>query len=90
MSQNDLRYWAAACQTDFPTPGEKVVVSPIDVAALRDARARRQGHHKLGHLRTEAYPVYKGSIFEPGVVPHSYDRNVERIERAKAALDSDS
>ena len=26
---------------------------------LRAERARRTGHHMLGHLRTEAYPVYR-------------------------------
>ena len=40
-------------------PGEKVVVGPIDIDALRAERARRTGHHMLGHLRTEAYPVYR-------------------------------
>ena len=38
-----------------PGPGEKIVVGPIDVAALRYERARRRGHDLLSHLRTEAY-----------------------------------
>src|SRR6267143_157276 len=38
-----------------PGPGEKIVVAPVDVAALRAERDRRSGHHMLGHLRTEAY-----------------------------------
>ena len=46
---------------------EKIVVAPVDVAALRAERERRQGHHMLGHLRTEAYanlrrPIYPGSL----------------------------
>lgn len=38
-----------------PGPGEKVVVAPIDIPALRAARERRRGHDMLGHLRTGAY-----------------------------------
>ena len=41
-----------------PGPGEKIVVGPIDIAALRHERETRRGHHMLAHLRTEAYPVY--------------------------------
>jgi len=36
-----------------PGPGEKIVVAPIDLAALRAARERRSGHQMLAHLRTE-------------------------------------
>jgi predicted amidohydrolase len=50
-----------------PGPGEKIVVAPIDLAALRAERERRLGHHLLAHLRTEAYgeyqkPIYPGSL----------------------------
>jgi predicted amidohydrolase len=38
-----------------PGPGEKIVVGPIDLGALRAERARRRGHHFLNHLRTTAY-----------------------------------
>ena len=41
-----------------PGPGERIVVAPIDITALRHERATRRGHHMLAHLRTEAYPVY--------------------------------
>ncbi len=37
-----------------PGPGEKIVVAPIDLAALRAERGRRGGHHFIDHLRTEA------------------------------------
>ena len=48
-----------------PGPGEKIVVAPIDLGAVRAERDRRAGHHMLAHLRTEAYrharrPVYPG------------------------------
>ncbi len=46
-----------------PGPGEKIVVGPIDVAALRAERQRRRGHHMLAHLRMEAYPAYRRSIY---------------------------
>ena len=36
-----------------PGPGEKIVVAPIDLAALRQERERRAGHRFLNHLRTE-------------------------------------
>jgi len=35
----------------------------IDISALRHQRATRKGHAMLGHLRTEAYPVYRSSRF---------------------------
>lgn len=50
-----------------PGPAEKIVVGPIDLAALRAERERRRGHHLLAHLRTEAYPAYRQSIYPPGV-----------------------
>ena len=37
-----------------PGPGEKIVVGPIDLAALRFERERRAGHHFHQHLRTQA------------------------------------
>src|SRR2546426_9829414 len=50
-----------------PGPGEKIVVAPVDIDALRAERERRSGHHMLGHLRTEAYragrrPIYRGGL----------------------------
>ncbi len=46
--------------------GERIVVGPVDVGALREERQRRTAHNLLGHLRTESYtgygkPIYKGS-----------------------------
>lgn len=43
-----------------PGPVEKVVVAPIDIAALRHARATRKGHAFLDHLRPSAYPPWPG------------------------------
>jgi formamidase len=49
-----------------PGPGERIVVAPIDLSALRHERATRRGHHMLAHLRTEAYPVYRSHVYPPG------------------------
>lgn len=38
-----------------PGPGERIVVAPIDLAALRYERGRRRGHQLLSHLRSDAY-----------------------------------
>jgi len=38
-----------------PGPGEKIVVGPIDLAALRAERERRTGHQMLAHRRVESY-----------------------------------
>jgi formamidase len=70
-----------------PGPGERIVVAPIDITALRHERATRRGHDMLAHLRTEAYPVYSRHQYPPLVntsaAEPSYERNVELIEEAK-------
>ncbi len=69
-----------------PGPGERVVVAPIDITALRHERATRTGHHMLAHLRTEAYPVYAQHQYPPAPVTagdRSYERNLELIAEAK-------
>jgi predicted amidohydrolase len=38
-----------------PGPGEKVVVAPIEIGALRVERNRRIGHDMRAHLRAEMY-----------------------------------
>ncbi|RMH43373.1 MAG: nitrilase [Gammaproteobacteria bacterium] len=35
--------------------GERIVVGPIHLAALRAERARREGHDTMGHLRSHAF-----------------------------------
>jgi predicted amidohydrolase len=68
-----------------PGPGERIVVAPVDVTALRHERANRIGHNMLAHLRTEAYPVYQKHIYPPGYDAQnlSYERNCEFIEEVK-------
>jgi predicted amidohydrolase len=71
-----------------PGPGERIVVAPIDITALRHERSIRRGHDMLSHLRTEAYPVYRTSKYLPALGPGtagalSYEHNLENIDRAK-------
>ena len=66
-------------------PGERIVVAPIDISALRHERGVRRGHHTLAHLRTSAYPVYRERIYPPRVRDEelSYESNNELIDEAK-------
>ncbi|MDQ3130247.1 MAG: nitrilase [Acidobacteriota bacterium] len=70
--------------------GEKIVVAPIDISALRHERSIRKGHHLLAHLRTEAYPAYHKHIYPPRIdganEDLSYERNNELIEKSKMEL----
>ena len=72
-----------------PGPGERIVVAPIDITALRHERETRRGHQMLAHLRTEAYPVYATPRYPPAprtadrAAQLSYERNIELIEAAK-------
>ncbi|HEY1404240.1 MAG TPA: nitrilase-related carbon-nitrogen hydrolase [Pyrinomonadaceae bacterium] len=76
-----------------PGPGERIVVAPVDISALRHERAARRGHHMLAHLRTEAYPVYSAHVYPPPRAHEagaslSYETNNELIEEAKRGLDA--
>jgi len=69
-----------------PGPGERIVVGPVDVGALRHERESRSGHHMLAHLRTSAYPVYGQGAYPPEATAPgdlSYERNMELIGAAK-------
>jgi predicted amidohydrolase len=63
-----------------PGPVEKIVVGPIDLLAVREARQRRAGHQLLGHLRTEAYPLYRQPIYARGK-GHGEDTNRKNAQR---------
>jgi predicted amidohydrolase len=74
-----------------PGPGERIVVAPVDISALRHERATRRGHHMPAHLRTEAYPVYKTHQYPSTLIDDqsetiSYERNIRLIEEAKRSL----
>ncbi|HZT80974.1 MAG TPA: nitrilase-related carbon-nitrogen hydrolase, partial [Gemmataceae bacterium] len=68
-----------------PGPGEKIVVGPIDLAALRAERERRRGHHMLGHLRMEAYRGYGRPVYPGGLADGASRLSVAGNERAIAA-----
>jgi formamidase len=74
-----------------PGPGERIVVAPVDISALRHERATRRGHHMLSHLRTEAYPVYQKHFYPPemqeiGNKMLTYEGNNELIDEAKRQI----
>jgi predicted amidohydrolase len=69
-----------------PGPGERIVVAPIDITALRHERETRRAHSMLAHLRTEAYPVYARHQYPPMTETRaalSYERNNQLIDEAK-------
>jgi formamidase len=72
-----------------PGPGERIVVAPIDITALRHERDTRRAHSMLAHLRTEAYPLYAKHQYPPPCDPRavpSYERNNRLIDDAKQRL----
>ena len=72
-----------------PGPGERIVIAPIDITALRHERHTRAGHHMLAHLRTEAYDVYRRHAYPPTrrQTGLSYEENLRLIEAAKEELE---
>ena len=71
-----------------PGPGEKIVVGPVDVGAVRAERARRIGHHMLAHRRVEAYrhamtPAYPQAS---AAGPITIAANEHKTREAKARL----
>ena len=72
-----------------PGPHEKIVVGPVDLAALRAERQRRRGHAMPAHLRTEAYPAYRQSIYPPGGARDgapTVEKNEAATRRGREAL----
>src|SRR5262249_21903189 len=85
----DYDGWLIA-QAD-PGPGEKIVVGPVDIHALRVERERRRGHHLLAHLRMEAYAGYRRSLYPGSLTDGSTALTIEgndrAIAKAKACLE---
>ncbi len=67
-----------------PGPGSKIVVAPVDLAALRYERERRSGHHMLAHLRQEAYAGYAQPMYPRGQA----DAGPITVESNQAATDT--
>lgn len=68
-----------------PGPGEKIVVAPVDVGALRHERAVRRGHQNLAHLRTGCYPVYRQELYPGGRGEDRQKLSIEGNDEAIAA-----
>ncbi len=70
-----------------PGDGEKIVVGPVDISALRHERRQRQAHQTLPHLRSEAHPMYRSRFYPGGTFAaaqdFTYEENEVRIEQAK-------
>ncbi len=69
-----------------PGPGEKIVVAPVDVDALRHERATRRGHQTLAHLRSECYPMYRQGFYPAGRGADVERLSVEGSDAATAAV----
>ncbi len=73
-----------------PGPGERIVVAPIDLEALRLERSRRRGHDMPSHLRTELYRGYENPIYPRASStknwPVTIEGNNRNIASAKAKL----
>ena len=65
-------------------PGEKVVVAPIDMAALRHERERRIGHDMRAHLRAGMYPYLQAERLPPADThPVTMEAIKDRIGQGK-------
>ncbi len=74
-----------------PGEGEKVVVAPINIDALRAERKRRVGHDMLAHLRTEVHPYMQQQHMPPADShPLTGETIRKRIQTAKDRLDDPS
>ncbi|MEZ6196277.1 MAG: nitrilase-related carbon-nitrogen hydrolase [Planctomycetota bacterium] len=70
-----------------PGPGERIVVAPVALDVLRRERERRVGHAMLTHLRSEAYPAARKTVFPPAASPA--DLEVSRLEAKIRAIRRD-
>jgi len=71
-----------------PGPGEKIVVAPIHIDALRSERKRRKGHDMLSQLRSEAYPyLSKGYFRRAQRHPITSESVQDRIQEAKKRVE---
>lgn len=73
-------------------PGEKIVVAPIDLAALRHERQRRLGHDPRGNFRPRLYryPSTIPGLAVPGEHPLTVESIRQRIDQARRGADGES
>ncbi len=69
-------------------PGERIVVGPVDLAALRAERERRAGHHMPSHLRTELYGEYSKPVFPRAASTQNWPISIEGNKDAIAGAKS--
>lgn len=63
--------------------GEKVVVAPIDITAIRSEKKRRQGHDTIAHYRQQAYSYHHDvKLISKSTIPTIETLN-KRIKHAK-------
>ncbi len=63
--------------------GEKVVVAPIDITAIRAEKKRRKGHDTIAHFRNNAYGYSNQTKFGIDSTVPSIEQLNQRIEHAK-------
>jgi len=66
-----------------PGPGEKIVVAPINIQALRDEKARRLGHDTITHSRSGLYTYLSSESLEPAKGDITIESLKKRILYAK-------
>lgn len=66
-----------------PGPHEKVVVAPINLAALREERKRRVGHDTVAHHRNHVYQHSRQTTLQPNAEIPSIEQLNQRIKQAK-------
>jgi len=64
-----------------PGPGERIVVAPVDIVALRHERKARRAHQMLAHLRSEAYPMYRKQFYPAGTFSSKRDLSIAELEQ---------
>lgn len=71
-----------------PGPGERIVIAPINIDALRQERCRRVGHSIPAQLRSELYTAQKKPIFPSGsgATSRTVEAQTALIENSKAKL----
>jgi predicted amidohydrolase len=80
--------WDGRVLAEAPSgPGERIVVGPVHLAALREERRRRVGHTMPAQLRTELYPRQREPAYPGNVGPEA--RTVEAQERTIARAKSE-
>jgi len=70
-----------------PGPGEKIVVGPIGIDALRAERQRRRGHDMRAHLRSGIHTYLSEDRLEPAKArPLCTDEINLRIQKSRQRL----